>query len=78
VKKRSATLVVVEWRDIIGTSGWEKPSEVNPPTFWTVGYIVKEDDNTVKVAHTVDEKGNWSGVTAFPFGCIKAIKKLEV
>jgi hypothetical protein len=77
VKKRSETLVVVEWRDIIGTSGWEKPSDVNPPTFWTVGYIIKEDDNTVKLAHTVDEKGNWSGITAFPSGCIKSIKKLE-
>lgn len=77
MKKRSETLVVVEWRDIIGTSGWEKPSDVNPPTFWTVGYIIKEDDNTVKLAHTVDEKGNWSGITAFPSGCIKSIKKLE-
>jgi hypothetical protein len=78
MKKNKLPLVVVEWRDIIGTSGWEKPSEINPPTFWTVGYIVKEDDETVKVAHTVDEKGNWSGVTAFPSGCIKTIKKLEI
>ena len=78
MKKIKPPLVIVEWRDIIGTSGWEKPSEVNPPKFLTVGYLVKEDDETIKVADTVDEKGGWSGVTAFPAGCIKRVTKLEV
>jgi hypothetical protein len=77
MKKNKLPLVVIEWRDIIGTSGWEKPSEVTPPIFWTVGYLLKDDENTVKVVHTLDEKGNWSGVTAFPAGCVKSIKKIE-
>ena len=76
MKHHTLPLALIEWRDIIGTSGWEKPTEVSPPTFWTVGYIIKEDDETVKVVHTVDEKGDWSGVTAFPSGCIKKITRL--
>ena len=55
MRKHKLPLAVIEWRDIIGTSGWEKPSEVSPPTFWTIGYILKEDEETVKVVHTVDE-----------------------
>ena len=61
MRKHKLPLAVIEWRDIIGTSGWEKPSEVSPPTFWTIGYILKEDEETVKVVHTVDEKGKVRG-----------------
>ena len=67
-------LVTIEWRDILGTAGWERPSEVNLPTFWTTGYLIHKCPDVVKVAHTKDEKGEWSGITAFPPGCIKKIK----
>ena len=77
MKKHKLPLVIIEWRDIIGTSGWEKPSEIFPPTFWTVGYLLKKDEETIKVVHTLDEKGSWSGVTAFPAGCVKSINKLD-
>jgi hypothetical protein len=73
-KARPPKLVTVEWRDILGTSGWEKPSEVDPPTFWTVGYLIMKNKETVKIAATKDEKGEWSTITAFPSGCVKEIK----
>ena len=73
-KTRHPKLVTVECRDILGTSGWEKPSEVNPPSFWTTGYLIHKCDQIIKVAHTKDEAGEWSGITAFPTGCVKRIK----
>jgi len=69
-------LVTVEWRDILGTSGWEKPSEVTPPTFWTTGFLIQKDREIVKIASTKDEKGEWSTITAFPSGCVKKITSI--
>tara|TARA_R100001086_G_scaffold237546_1_gene161669 strand:+ start:58 stop:297 length:240 start_codon:yes stop_codon:yes gene_type:complete len=69
-------LVTVEWRDILGTSGWEKPSEVDPPTFWTVGYLIKKNKEVIKIASTKDEKGEWTTITAFPAGCVKKITNI--
>ena len=70
-------LVTIEWRDILGTSGWEKPSEVDPPTFWTAGYLIHKDKDTIKIASTKDEKGEWTTITAFPAGCVKEIKNIS-
>tara|TARA_Y100000310_G_scaffold263994_1_gene274498 strand:- start:68 stop:349 length:282 start_codon:yes stop_codon:yes gene_type:complete len=71
-------LVEIVWRDILGTSGWEKLEEVNPPLFKTYGFLVHKDKRCVKVAHTLDVKDNvWSGITAFPAGCIEKISPLS-
>ena len=71
-------LVEIVWRDILGTSGWEKIEEVNPPTFKTYGFLVHQDKCSIKVAHTLDVKDNvWSGITAFPAGCIEKISPLS-
>ena len=48
----------------------KKPS----PTFWTVGYLIEKNKETVKIAGTKDEKGEWSTITAFPSGSVKEIK----
>ena len=74
---KNPRLVTVEWRDILGTSGWEKPDEVNPPLITTIGYLIHKDKDVVKVAHTKDEKGAWSGITAFPRGCVKSITNIS-
>ena len=75
---KNPKLVEIVWRDILGTSGWEKIEEVNPPLFKTYGYLVHKDKRCVKVAHTLDVKDNvWSGITAFPAGCIEKISPLS-
>ena len=74
---KTPRLVMVEWRDILGTAGWEKPDEVNPPTLQTTGFLIKKNKDVVKVANTKDEKGEWSSITAFPAGCVKSIKYIS-
>ena len=74
---KNPRLVTVEWRDILGTSGWEKPEEVNPPVITPIGYLIQKDKDVVKVAHIKDEKGAWSGITAFPRGCLKSITNIS-
>lgn len=77
-------LVIVEWRDIIQTSGWESEEEVQCPVIRSVGWVIPgEDPNTIKICNTIapedfDEKkdGKGYGITAFPKGCIQKIEYL--
>ena len=47
---KNPRLVTVEWRDILGTAGWEKPDEVNPPVITTIGYLIQKNKDVVKIA----------------------------
>ena len=69
-------LVIVEWRDIIATSGWEQ--EISCPTLFTVGWLVSQDDDTIVIANTKDPDdfaGDstppvYYGLHAFPSGAV--------
>jgi hypothetical protein len=72
----------VKWRDIIASNEWEKHPEIKCPVLESIGWHVYEDDETVKIANTLDfddweDKGADKpvpyGITAFPKGCIVKI-----
>ena len=74
-------LCIVEWRDILSCSGWEKAPDVYCPTFKTVGWFVSDDGDTIKIASTLDYADAFGdakdeakpvpyGITAFPKGCV--------
>jgi|TARA_R100001480_G_scaffold41751_1_gene54499 hypothetical protein len=74
-------LCIVEWKDIISCSGWEKASDVQCPSFKTVGWFISDEEETIKIASTLDfddftdeAKGEAMpipyGITAFPKGCV--------
>jgi len=74
-------LVVVEWRDIIATSGWEQ--EISCPTLFTVGWLISKDDDTILIANTKDpddftgegksDPPIYYGLHAFPVGAVVAV-----
>ena len=78
-------ICIVEWQDIISCSGWEKASDVDCPTFKTVGWLVSDDEQTIKIASTLDYADAFGdakdeakpvpyGITAFPAGCVDDLK----
>ena len=80
-------LCIVEWRDIISCSGWEKASDVDCPTFKSVGWLVSDDEHTIKIASTLDYADAFDdakdeakpvpyGITAFPKGCVAGVTYL--
>ncbi len=77
MRHKNPKLVEVEWVDIFATCGWEKIEEVNPPHLHTYGYLVYKDKDTIKVASTKDEHGEWFATHAFPRGCVKKIRPLS-
>ena len=86
-QKKEKALVIITWRDILSCSGWEKPDDVDCPEFLTVGWLISEDNATVKIASTLDPTDSIGeakgevlpvpyGITAFPKGCVVDIKHL--
>ena len=81
----SKQLVIVEWRDIIHTSGWEPQEEVDCPVIRSVGWLIPQDDpKTIKICNTLTpEDFNKSkedkeyGITAFPKGCVTRLEFLS-
>jgi len=81
----SKQLVIVEWRDIMQTSGWEPQEEVDCPVIRSVGWLIpQEDPKTIKICNTLTpEDFNKSkedkeyGITAFPKGCVTRLEFLS-
>jgi hypothetical protein len=77
-------LVVVKWRDIIATSGWEKEPKI--PTFYTVGWLVRENKDEIVIAGTLDpddftEESSENppvpyGFHSFPAGVVLSVQRI--
>ena len=78
-------LVIVEWRDIIQTSGWVSKEEVKCPIIRSVGWLIPQDDpHTIKICNTLapedfdeSKEDKEYGITAFPKGCITKLEFLS-
>jgi len=84
-KEKAKPLVLVAWRDILSDDGWTRAKDVSCPTFYSVGWLAYEDEDTLKIASTLDfddftdeAKGEAMpipyGITAFPKGCVVEVK----
>ncbi len=75
-------LVIVGWRDIMATSGWER--EISCPTLFTVGWLVSQDNDSVTIANTKDpddfmesqDRPQYYGLHCFPSGAVVRLQKI--
>ena len=70
-------LVIIEWRDIIQTSGWETEEEVKCPTIRSVGWLIPQDNTLAPEDFDESKEDKEHGITAFPKGCIVKIELLS-
>lgn len=76
-------LVIVEWRDIVATAGWEQAPTC--PTFFSVGWLVKYDDDTITIAMTKDHEGfmedqdqpQYYAFHSFPAGVVSRLQQID-
>jgi len=81
--EKEKELVIVEWRDIIATAGWER--EISCPTLFSVGWLISQDDDTILIANTKDPddfmgEGDppiYYGLTRFPAGAVVAVRPCD-
>ena len=86
-QEKEKELVIITWKDILSCSGWEKPEDVECPELLTVGWLVSQDNDTVKIASTLDPTDSVGeakgevlpvpyGITTITKGCVINIKHL--
>ena len=76
-------LVIVEWRDIVATAGWEQ--EPTCPTLFTVGWLIREDKDSISIASTKDptdsmesqDQTPYYGFHVFPSGAVVRLLKID-
>ena len=76
-------LVIVEWRDIIATAGWEQ--EPTCPTLFTVGWLIREDKDSISIASTKDptdsmesqDQTPYYGFHVFPSGAVVRLLRID-
>ena len=76
---KEESLVRITWRDIIQYSDWTTADKVECPVMESVGWLVSQDEDTIKIATTLDRldslgendgKSTYYGILAFPSGCV--------
>ena len=76
---KEETLVRITWRDIIQYSDWTTADKVECPVMDSVGWLVSHDEDTIKIATTLDRLDSlgendgvatYYGILAFPSGCV--------
>ena len=79
IGEKEESLVRVKWRDIIQYSDWTTADKVECPVIESVGWLVSQDEDTLKIATTLDRldslcendgKPTYYGIIAFPSGCV--------
>ena len=79
IGEKEEELVRVKWRDIIQYSDWTTADKVECPVMESVGWLVSQDNDTLKIATTLDRldslgendgKATYYGIIAFPSGCV--------
>ena len=76
-------LVIVEWRDIVATAGWEQ--EPTCPTLFTVGWLIREDKDSISIASTKDPTDSmespdqipYYGFHVFPSGAVVRLLRID-
>ena len=67
-------LILVFWEDHLGSSEWtsiqEVKSDFKPAVAKTVGFLIHEDEKTLKVADTLLDDGSVGGVSIIIKSCI--------
>ena len=87
-KKKTKSLVIVEWVDIISDDGWVTAEDCHLPTFYSVGWLEYQDDKVLKICNTLDfddaleehkkkEKPIGYAVTCFPMGCVTNVTEVN-
>lgn len=69
-------IVTIRWRDIVQHADWTPAEEVSCPEFLSIGWLVEENGDEIKIGGTLDEKDTPFGITAFPKGCVLEITNL--
>lgn len=68
-------VVLVTWRDIIATSGWEEEPDI--PQFVNVGWLVSMDEDKLVIANCRNSDREYAAFHCFPRGVVVAVSVIQ-
>ena len=72
-------LYIIEWWDHVGDAGWvEHPEKMKPARCKTIGWLVHEDKESIKLADTLTDDDGVGGISLILKSAIIKKRKLEV
>ena len=77
---RKKPLIVVEWVDSTGSSGWaneESMKKTEPAHCTNVGWKLESTAKKLVICAGRNDAGEYSDRCTIPRGCIKSIRRLE-
>lgn len=66
--------VIVTWRDIIATAGWEEEPEI--PTLINIGWLVSMDEEKIVIAGCRNQEGEYAAFHCFPSGAVVLLERI--
>jgi len=66
--------VIVTWRDIIATAGWEEEPEI--PTLVNIGWLVSRDKDKIVIAGCRNQEGEYAAFHCFPSGAVVLLERI--
>jgi len=79
-KSKAMTIVKIEWLDTLGVVGWhtcEEVEELKCPHITSVGFLVSEDNEAVKLTGMDAPDSTKNVVQLIPKGCVISRKELK-
>ena len=66
--------VIVTWRDIIATAGWEEEPQI--PTLINIGWLVSMDEDKIVIAGCRNQEGEYAAFHCFPSGVVVLLERI--
>lgn len=73
-------LVEVQWLDVLVFAGWHSQvqlEEENPPVITSIGWLVHEDKETIRLAGLSSVDDTWNAIQIIPKGCVISRKDVK-
>lgn len=67
--------VIVTWRDIIATAGWEEEPKI--PVLVNIGWLVSMDEDKIVIAGCRNEEKEYAAFHCFPRGCVVSVSVVQ-
>ena len=72
-------LFMVEWTDSCSDGGWRpKENDLSPAHCVTVGFLQFNEEDSIIIAQSKSDSGNWADRVTIPRGCIIRMRQLKV
>lgn len=78
-QEKKYPLIMVDWLDHTADASWsENIDEHNPELCRSVGWLIKEDDDTLKIANAISKDSGLGGIQVVLKSCVMEVWEVHM